>query len=103
MTRDAGEEFLRSQLERSFRELVFLSRVSLKDLALIFPHAERCAGRREFLGPYIDSLRALILLGNRCVPDDVARLAKQYSEVARFLPELGPGGAGGRREVAGCL
>ena len=75
MTRDAGEEFLRSQLERSFRELVFLSRVSLKDLALIFPHAERCAGRR----------------------------AKQYSEVARFLPELGPGGADGRREVAGCL
>ena len=71
MTPDAGEEFLRSQLERSFRELVFLSRVSLKDLALIFPHAERCAGRK----------------------------VKQYSEVARFLPELGPGGAGGRREV----
>jgi hypothetical protein len=101
MAQEDTENVLVTQLERTFKQITFFIRVPLEDLALVYPEAAECREKTEFLGPHLDTLKALIRLGLEHVPADVGRLAVEYPEVSRLLRGTRPwgyvrrGGGGG--------
>ncbi len=65
-------------LEYEWRRLAFFLRVPLEDLAIMYPPAQECGSKAEFLAPQSEELASLSKSARRTGPREVERLSLQF-------------------------